>query len=226
MGAWDVGSFSNDSALDYLDKIASLDDVMAPIDAALTSDQDRIDADLASEAIVAADILAAKIGRPAADMPEDMDDILQSVNEPDQTTLIQAIRVVSKIRERSELSDLWAEDDDTEWLAAINDLVRRLDRTTKYTPRRKKNKKKGGIACFFCHKLTGENYVKIEFQSDEFPGITSAIYSHRECLQTLFEPPYYDGDGKPLPEFAKRVEAFIEVNSTGFAILEGPPDQK
>ena len=224
MGAWDVGSFSNDSALDYLGRVSSLEDVMAPIDAVLAHGGDGVDADLASEAIAAADILAAKIGRPAPDMPVDMDDVLQSVKEPNDTVLTRAIHAVSKIEEASELAELWAEDDTPEWSASVKDLASRLDRKTKFAQRRQR-KKKGGTACFFCHKLTGENYVTIEFVSDEFPGLSSAIYSHRECLETLFEPPFYDSDGKPLPELSKRVEIFLETNSTGFAILEGPPER-
>ncbi|MEO0551148.1 MAG: hypothetical protein AAFZ91_14600 [Pseudomonadota bacterium] len=71
--------------------------------------------------------------------------------------------------------------------------------------------------------MTGEDYVEVEFIDEEFPGISSSIFSHRECLEHLFEPPYYDENGAPLPELAKRVEHFIETNDTVFAILEGPP---
>ncbi|MEO1189096.1 MAG: DUF4259 domain-containing protein [Pseudomonadota bacterium] len=221
MGAWDTGNFSNDTALDFVDETKSLSDLNSRISAVLEGSA-YLDTDLAAEALAAADLLAAKLGRPAPDFPEDLS--LDALDLPGEDALSNARQAALRISNASELAELWAESDaHAEWQNVITDLVERLDPNTAYTPK-PKPEQEGGIACYFCRQLMRDGeHLEIEFFDDAFPGISSSIFTHKECLEHLFEPPYYDEHGKPLSDLTKRVEAFLESRDMTFAILDGPP---
>lgn len=169
MGAWGPGSFENDTALDYLHSLADApegegrDDepgkvslVIGPLALAqsastdaedMSEDDDEggyLDADLACDAIAAAEVIAAIHGKPHASFKA------SSAHDDDPQGAIAkwitargakdkqlashevrelAISAMTKIRDGGELHDLWndAEDGDTvDWTAAMNDLIARL----------------------------------------------------------------------------------------------------
>lgn len=173
MGAWGAGSFENDTALDFLQTIAEARDglgtesqpgkvglVIGPLAVAVAASTDiddmrdgddddeggYLDADLACDAVVAAEILAAVHGKPHP--------YLATANAHDAKSPAAAVaawatgparrhadlmsgdarelarNAVVKIRDGGELRELWDDahdsDADSGWLAAMNDLIERL----------------------------------------------------------------------------------------------------
>lgn len=138
MGAWGVGSFSNDSALDWCEDVLDGKDVVEAVRAVLTevaelSDDDYLDADEGAPAVAAADVLACALGKP----PEDITDDYQERFEPhfadlkaDVALRSTALKALARIAaENSELAELWAEGGDGEWTDMISDLRDRLGGT-------------------------------------------------------------------------------------------------
>jgi hypothetical protein len=70
MGAWGPGGFENDTALDFAGRIGSLDDIRAAL--SVETPGTPIDAEAASEIVAAAECVAAMLGNPADDMPDDL----------------------------------------------------------------------------------------------------------------------------------------------------------
>lgn len=169
MGAWGSGSFENDTALDYLHSLADApegegrDDapgkvafVIGPLALAqgastdaedMSEDDDEggyLDADLACDAIAAAEVIAAIHGKPHASFKA------SSANNEDPHGAIAkwitargtkdkqlsshevrelAISAITKVRDGGELHDLWHDNEDggiDDWTAALNDLIARL----------------------------------------------------------------------------------------------------
>lgn len=133
MGAWGTGSFENDSAADW---IADLDAAL-PVTLGLTlSPVADVETDLyvdeleASEAIAAAEVVAAMGGHPGRaldDRPEVREWALNHADWLSAGLVRQAATAVERVRSASELRELWAETDSfTVWLEALEDLLRRL----------------------------------------------------------------------------------------------------
>jgi hypothetical protein len=129
MGAWGVGTFENDAAADWLaDLPQTLGLTFRPV-VAIEPDL-YLEEPEASEALAAAEVVAAMRGHPGeamANRPEvgewaqEHSDWLQPHVERD------ALAAVDRIRSSSELHDLWAETEEYEgWLAVVSDLRDRL----------------------------------------------------------------------------------------------------
>ncbi|MEQ1865496.1 MAG: DUF4259 domain-containing protein [Micropepsaceae bacterium] len=133
MGAWATDSFSNDDALDWLVDFAAaptiemLRDTLEHVTA--SEADDYLEAPDCSEAIAAAEIVAALNGNPAANLPEDLKTWLQSDHGLDAAQLRPiASAAIEQIAENSELRELWEESDFYEkWTVEVSDLVRRLN---------------------------------------------------------------------------------------------------
>lgn len=129
MGTWGSGPFENDHAADWVQDLEDADDLALALDALeRVRGSQYVDADDASTAIAAAEVVAAVGGRPHADLPEDVrrwvatSDI--TVN-PEHSE--EAAAAVARIRgEDSELAELWAEDDPSAWHGHMEDLADRL----------------------------------------------------------------------------------------------------
>ena len=65
-------NFSNDSALDYVADVSAVEDLQRAIEAVPVDPEKEIEADSATQALAAAEILASMIGRPAPDQPEEV----------------------------------------------------------------------------------------------------------------------------------------------------------
>lgn len=124
MGAWGLGSFENDTALDWvfdlteggLDLIEQALDVVPGL---------QLDADEGSQALAAAEIVAALNGRGRGNLPEEVTAWMASVQPMDAQPLrakaLQALDAV--LSEDSELRELWAETEDFEaWKADVEAL--------------------------------------------------------------------------------------------------------
>lgn len=138
MGAWGAGSFENDTALDWAAGVQSVEDVRRPFtqlkqetDAYAGEGELMLDADFACELLAAADCVAAMLGRPSPDFPEDLEQRLSGAGEPDNLLFHQARNAVLHVMRNSELAELWAEtsgqDGENEWLAVLTNLIDRLN---------------------------------------------------------------------------------------------------
>ncbi len=126
MGAWSAGSFGNDAALDFVHGLADVV-VLTRALAEFAKDRGSMEADRSSAALAACDLLAASIGRPPTDLPQmpDFKGDLASKDVP-SAMLRTARTVAARVRKTSELAELWAEEDDTEWQEGLDDLLARL----------------------------------------------------------------------------------------------------
>lgn len=130
MGAWGTGAFENDDAADWLAELEGATDDRV-LEAAFDAVLDGAGTDLMVEgpAVAAAEVVAAALGAPAADLPEAPAEWAkgQPGHTLRPTTYGKAIKAVEQIAGRSEMLDLWSEAEDFEaWQAAIVDLQTRL----------------------------------------------------------------------------------------------------
>jgi len=133
VGAWGTGNFENDDALDWVDDLEECDDETAVRDALATvadwPASQPLEAIDCSVALAAAEMVAAALGHPSSDFPEEAEDWLDRKGPDlgdDEVRLARA--AVERIKGNSELRDLWAESDSMEeWLEVVNDLQTRLN---------------------------------------------------------------------------------------------------
>ena len=133
MGAWGVGNFENDSALDWvwdLKRSNRLRLLKSTISNVLKSEE-YIDADLGCTGLAAAEVVAALIGKPLDGLPQDVKDWVQKQRKKPNDQLIgQARLAVERIRTEdiSELKLLFGEGDElpNDWYAVVDDLLERL----------------------------------------------------------------------------------------------------
>lgn len=132
MGTWGIGSFENDTAMDWLVDFAAND--FRLIDRALAGVAamqavDYLDTDEACEVLAAAECVAAAAGFPAADLPDEVHNWV-SANRPIQVKpeyARMALTAVTRVRSQSELKELWAESSEfAAWDTAVADLQSRL----------------------------------------------------------------------------------------------------
>lgn len=129
-GTWGAGSFQSDHALDTASDWA---EAGSPRAIAMALERacaaEYLESPDGEEAVVAAEVVAASLGRPNARLPEDLaawigrqpEDALRTLADP-------ASAALSCVRdpETSELRQLWADGDDAEWLRHMDDLAARL----------------------------------------------------------------------------------------------------
>lgn len=127
MGAWDVGPFDNDDALDWtwqLDDATDFAVVRRALDVPATG---HLEAPDGAEAVAAAEVVAASLGRPPAAMPDSVSSWVREygdrVGDDERRAAVAAVdRVLS---DESELRELWDEADE-DWVAVTEDLATRL----------------------------------------------------------------------------------------------------
>lgn len=133
MGAWGYGAFDNDDAVDFLADVARSGDlslIREVLDNVSTSTE-YVEASDASQAIAAAEILAAVLGRPtpAALRIDELGRWISRIRpaaEPELTDLARdaLTRILapnSALRERWEDADAFPD-----WRAAVQELVQQL----------------------------------------------------------------------------------------------------
>ncbi len=142
MSAWGEGVFENDAAGDWLDQLVASGN-SAAIDRALTfaiqARPARLEADEAAAALAAAEVLAAARGHRHADLPADLKEWLaDSGYTPTEATVALAVKSVKRVRDDSELADLWAESDAlAAWKRGVSGLLDRLAKPAKASRPRK-----------------------------------------------------------------------------------------
>lgn len=134
MGAWGSGSFENDDAADFLSDLLDGEDLVPVRDVlatALAAD-DYLEAQDASQAIAAAEVVAAAAGRPtvAAQRKSKLCEWLARYQPAvDPRLLAHAVQALDRIvGEGSELKELW-EDAGTasEWVEAVETVRSKLE---------------------------------------------------------------------------------------------------
>jgi uncharacterized protein DUF4259 len=129
MGAWGVGTFDNDTALDWLDTLKRLGNEALLIALQTIAEEDeRIEVEQARIALAAAEAVAAARGHGPPDLPGELAEWVDAHGSSVDASLVaQAADAVTRIRDASDLADMWEEQDSgAEWGARIDDLLERL----------------------------------------------------------------------------------------------------
>lgn len=206
MGTWASGSFGNDTAMDFVDDLkdfAALRRTLIKFD----KNSDELDADEASIALAACDLLAAAIGRPPADLPDAPGFGKQEVSDE---LLGTAKAIVQRVRENSELAELWSEEEegDAEWQGELNALLQRLTPSAPYEVPAKKEPSEVPDDflghCYLCNEpVTERDGINFEFTMPA--GGTLSIHPHRSCIEKLSPGPHWNKDGSPNEKTRKRL---------------------
>jgi hypothetical protein len=134
MGAWGVGLFDDDSALDFLEELTQAKDPLGLMNQSFTSAtaSEYLEYDSAQSVLVSAAAIDTLLnGTQHSDDLEDLDAWVQRNGNLDVAALrplaVSALRRV--LSEGSELRELWSENakDYPMWQGGIESLVSRLD---------------------------------------------------------------------------------------------------
>lgn len=129
MGAWGYGNLENDTVLDWVVELLGTQDLSLISESIeMVFDDSYLDADTASIAIGAIEILTALQNRPGK---EEYDDELEEwINQhkgQGTNLLVIAQKALGKILIESELKELWEETEEFEdWVKTIKELEGRL----------------------------------------------------------------------------------------------------
>jgi hypothetical protein len=131
MGAWSHEPFGNDTACDWSYQLLEGEDlstIESALDAVLNADPDYLDADQASEALGAVEVLAKLLGKGTQSdaYTEDIDQwVKDHPHRPDGALLGKARKAIERIQSPgSELLELWEESEDTgAWKASLQQLL-------------------------------------------------------------------------------------------------------
>lgn len=134
MGAWGVGSFENDQAYDWLNGFLAQpgSEPLQEVFDYVLNQRDFLDSPESCAALVAAELVAARLGRASHDFPPDLDVNQQPTFSADPALVETATRVVGQIlylEGHSELRELWKEAGDKEyhlWENKVYNLIERL----------------------------------------------------------------------------------------------------
>lgn len=129
-GAWGDGSFENDDAMDWVnDCVHATSPGVLKVALARVLDADVVEAPDASAAIVAAEVVAASLGKASPAMPVNLKTWL--AGQPGAQIAAQAAlaqRALTKIEDprHSELRQLWSEGKANQWLTKVQALRKRI----------------------------------------------------------------------------------------------------
>jgi hypothetical protein len=129
MGAWSHTSFGNDDALDFIAEVEE-DGEPAVANAFevvnFLKPDDYLEAPDASVALAAAELVAARRGKPPADFPPQAAALVERIKDH-RTLSEEAIKAARRVLDYSELKDLWAEGAEPDkWRADVLNLIERL----------------------------------------------------------------------------------------------------
>jgi hypothetical protein len=135
VGTWGSGIFDNDEAQDWVDNLVSADNVNFLIFAIQEATRHRsayLDVDQGAAALAACEVLACLRGRWAEDVayPQEVRSWVQGQTfSPSDVHLDQALTALERvIGDRSELKELWTDDEpiENEWMINVARLRERL----------------------------------------------------------------------------------------------------
>ena len=138
MGAWAVGNFENDDALDWVSDIiesSGIEKLLFPINSVL-SNQEYLESSTCSEALVSIEIISAYKNADCSNVPEEVKIWLSTKKgflfrkKPEFTSIHTELakQALEKIISSSELKDLWQDSEHfEEWCGIQNKLGQSLD---------------------------------------------------------------------------------------------------
>jgi len=130
MGAWDIGSFENDDAMDWvyeLEEETGLAFLADALENIIDQKEGYPEATDCARAVCAAEVVAALLGSPDDDLPDEVTEWIDDKPEPSDVLVEMAISALNVVSGKSELKDLWFESDDyREWQRSIKNLQYRL----------------------------------------------------------------------------------------------------
>ena len=137
MGTWGAGSFDNDAASDWAAELADggdLELVRATLETAARCPLDEyLESDEGAEALAAAEVVAAAMGRPVRSIemgtagPHAVAWGRAHAAAAKQDVVDLALEAVDRVdAAQSELQELWSDAEDAEWFSEVEDLRNRL----------------------------------------------------------------------------------------------------
>ncbi|MEM1022508.1 MAG: DUF4259 domain-containing protein [Myxococcota bacterium] len=131
MGIWGPGVFENDDALDFIAELKDDTDARVLVEAIdrMKAPGEAPDVPDCHRALVAAELVAARIGKRSSDMPEEANAWLIDKPKPDPVVVAKAEGAVRTVLEESVLRVQWAEseEDFEDWKDELDELVQRLE---------------------------------------------------------------------------------------------------
>jgi hypothetical protein len=139
VGSWGVASFENDAAADWFLLVEEAPDAGAVMASAMDdalSAFEFLEVDTCCEAIAAAELCACCAGQLPNRLPDNVQEWVQAnPHTPHADEVELAVQAITRVREESELRDLWEDSEDcSRWLAEVNDLLSRLRRSSAGSP--------------------------------------------------------------------------------------------
>lgn len=132
MGAWGVGNFDNDTALDWVYNLQKTNDISLISEAINTVfGESYIDADTGAEALAAIEVIARLQGHfvDSTEYTKEIDDWVKShpleIDQPLKEKAKKALELI--LEEKSELRELWDESGELNiWEEEVNSLKKCL----------------------------------------------------------------------------------------------------
>lgn len=134
MGTWGNRIFENDDAEEFLVfslRFQNPGIILDALKATIPNIEGRFSPE--QKALAAAEVVAAKIGQPSSDFPDDPDawqDLDKLQLDVSQALINLALKTVLQIKTESNLKSDYLGDQDpndyNEWLEVVNDLINRL----------------------------------------------------------------------------------------------------
>ena len=131
MGAWNIGSFDNDDASDWLYELEGSEDtavIADALDAVANRRGKYLEAPECLIAIAAAEIVSALREQPAGCLPDNAAAWIEENRNLDVSNLVPVAQaVIERIRSNSELQELWDESEHaSKWHSSLESLITRL----------------------------------------------------------------------------------------------------
>ena len=129
MGAWGIGNFDNDDAADWVYELAESDGT-AVLAAALegATSEGYLEAPVCAAALAAAEVVAALLGNAGKALPDEVRKwVADNDAEVSHDLLALSRAAVMRVKENSELRELFQDSDDfQQWISLQDDLLKRL----------------------------------------------------------------------------------------------------
>lgn len=197
MGTWGPGAFENDAAMDFSHEIETPHDLAGALTVEMIDQP--ISADAACRIIVVGECVAAMRGHACSDLPDELADRLVGFGPPSKSLLDHSCDHLTAVMQRSELMELWAEDDPSNWNRAMHGLIVRLSRdpidakTAQKAQKAKKAKEPffNPSPCSFCDKPMGEEQFSdftIHLNDGGSVPMGRDGWAHHECLNAALHP--------------------------------------
>ena len=191
MGTWGPGCLENDAALDFLGGGMTVNRFKKAFAEVTKQLETEIDADTAQIGLAAAECVAAMLGRHGPDWHKKELKKVAKLGAPDAELIDRARNAVSSIVLRSELLDLWAEEDYAPFNIAVTDLIDRLNPEIPYDPYPPLPDIDDRLTCVFCdQKIDKKEGVSIYLfhSQDMYNTMDRSEFCHFRCLNAALHP--------------------------------------